>query len=359
MNHLSNRHKILQLAVFGAFMTFPVGSLFDISSLPAAKSIAPSRLAAQIVPRPQPMEDTKPTPLPENNLGSEFQVPADENGVRFEQVMQYAIEQQLHDRPFGDVMQAIAEQFIGTPYVAGLLDRTKEEKLVISLNGFDCVLFVETVLAIARGVAVQDYSYQSFSDRLLEQRYRNGKLNGYCSRLHYFSDWISDNQNRGIVENITQKVGGFPLPKQLNFMTQHRSSYPQLASETNYQCLQNVEASLNQLNLDYIPQNQIYTVYDSVQPGDIIATATDIDGLDVTHTGLVYKNPDGTIGFIHASISGEVKISPDLQSYVEAVDGQIGIILARPVDSREMTSSEINPSEPILPLHKPSIEYQR
>ena len=71
-------------------------------------------------------------------------------------------------------------------------------------------------------------------------------------------------------------------------------------------------------------------MYDRLQAGDIVATATHIDGLDVTHTGLVYDNGDGTRGLLHASTSGGVKVSPDLQSYVQGVDSQIGIIVARP-----------------------------
>ena len=277
---------------------------------------------------PEPEENSSNLPLsgenmPLNSLDPELN--------RFNQVMQSAINRQLTDRPFGEIMQAIAEQFIGTPYMAGLLDKSNKETLVVTLKGFDCVLFIETVLAIARGVAVQDYAYENFRDRIQEQRYRNGQLNGYCSRLHYFSDWIDDNQNRRIVYNISKFLGGIPLNNTLNFMTQNRQYYPQLANESEYECIVNQEAQLANLNIRYIPQDEIATIYPYLQPGDIIATATDIPGLDVTHTGLVYRFPDGGIGFIHASPSGGVKISRDLQSYVQAVDGQIGIIVARPL----------------------------
>lgn len=264
-------------------------------------------------------------------------IPDPDNMERFRRVMEYAQAQQLYQRPMGEIIQAIALKFLGTPYAAGLLDKSDREQLIISLDGFDCVLFIETVLAIARGVSVQDYSYLTFGDRLLDQRYRNGQLNGYCSRLHYFSDWIADNQNRGIVENITPKLGGIPLNKKLNFMSQHRSSYPQLANDdTNYQCIVNTENQLDKLTINYIPKNQIHTLYNRLQPGDIVATTADIEGLDVTHTGLVYRNSDGSIGFIHASPSGEVKISRDLQTYIEDVEGMTGIILARPNDKRQM-----------------------
>lgn len=252
----------------------------------------------------------------------------------FDRVMEEARDRQLNTLAFPELIQAIAEQFIGTPYVAGLLDRNPTETLVISLDGFDCVLFVETVLAIARGVALEDYSYPTFTRNLERQRYRDGILDDYCSRLHYFSDWIFDNQNRYLVKNITPLLGGLPLPKTLNFMSKNRASYPQLSRDTNYQCILDVEHHLKQQAIAYIPQDRIRQVYDRLQPGDIIATATDIDGLDVTHTGLVYRFEDGAIGLIHASPAGRVTISRDLQAYVQSVDGQIGIIVARPLDPR-------------------------
>ena len=56
----------------------------------------------------------------------------------------------------------------------------------------------------------------------------------YCSRLHYFSDWINENQKRGNLENITQKLGGITLNRKLNFISQNRRLYPQLKSQDNY-----------------------------------------------------------------------------------------------------------------------------
>ncbi|MEG4491199.1 N-acetylmuramoyl-L-alanine amidase-like domain-containing protein [Microcoleus sp. D3_18_C4] len=250
--------------------------------------------------------------------------------ARFEKVVQYAKQQNLHDRSIGEIVQAIADNFQGSPYAAGLLDKSGEEKLLITLNKFDCVLFVETVLAIARGVAVQDYDYQNFVNRIEQQRYLNGKINGYCSRLHYFSEWINDNQKRQTVENITAELGGVPMNKTLNFMSQHRSSYPQMVKdEATYQCIVRQEADLAKTTVNYIPTNQIKRVYSQLKPGDIVAVATDVKGLDVTHTGLVYRNADGNMGLIHASPAGEVTVAYDLQRYISRVESAIGIVVAR------------------------------
>ena len=253
-----------------------------------------------------------------------------EDLARFEKIIQYAKQQNLPDRPIGEIVQAIADNFLGQPYAEGLLDKSGTEKLVVTLDKFDCVLFVETVLAIARGVAVKDYDYQNFVNRIEEQRYLNGKMNGYCSRLHYFSEWINDNQKRQTVENITTQLGGVPMNKQLNFMSQHRSSYPQMVKdEATYQCIVGIEADLAKTTVNYIPTNLIKSIYSQLKPGDIVAVATDVKGLDVTHTGLVYRNADGNMGLIHASPAGQVTVAYDLHRYINRVESAIGIVVAR------------------------------
>lgn len=249
----------------------------------------------------------------------------------FQKLSNYAIAYNLAKKPLGEVMQAIAQRLLGSQYKAGLLDKTKQETLVISFTQFDCLLFVETVLALARNIVQQDYNYSTFTNHIIDQRYRHGKLNGYCSRLHYFSEWIEDNQKRGNVKNITTALGGVPLKKTLNFMSTHRQAYAQLKSDDNYQCIVQMEKNLESLKLSYIPQPQIKSIYSRLQPGDIIGVVTNIAGLDVTHTGLVYRTTEGNIGFIHASPAGKVTIATDLQNYVGNVKNAIGIFVARPV----------------------------
>jgi hypothetical protein len=266
---------------------------------------------------------------------SESMNPAPEEREQFQHIMDWVIAQHLHEQPMTDIIQAIAHQFVGTPYKAGLLDQSSDETLVVTLQAFDCVLFVETVLAIARGLAQQDYSYPTFVNHLRDQRYQNGQLNGYCSRLHYFSAWIHDNEKRGTVKNITQELGGIPLTKQLNFMSTHRQRYPQLANnQGNYHCILEMEAQLNAVPLNYIPTDQIHHSYNQLQSGDIIGIATTIPGLDVTHTGFINRQPDGRIRLIHASPAGKVTTSQDLHQYVGNIKNAIGILVIRPNDLR-------------------------
>ena len=232
----------------------------------------------------------------------------------------------------GELIQQIAQKFIGAEYQAGLLDKLPQETLIISLQQFDCMLFIETVLAIASNLNQKNYGYQAFSQEVEAQRYWNGKMNGYCSRLHYFSDWIEDNQKRGKIKNITQQLGGIDTIKKLNFMTTHRNSYNNLAkSDANFKCIASVEASLSD-KFNYIPTKNIKQSYSQLQPGDIIGIATNIPGLDFTHTGLVYRQPNGNMGLIHASPAGKVVIASDLQNYTSKVNNAIGIVVSRVVE---------------------------
>jgi cell wall-associated NlpC family hydrolase len=246
------------------------------------------------------------------------------------------------DRPqanaLGSVVQRLALEFLGAPYAAGLLDRTADERLVVNLRQFDCLTFVETVFALGRSILAaptqpqpEASQYQAFAANLESLRYRDGKRQDYCSRLHYFADWVGDNQRRGLVRNLTPELGGLPLVMSFNFMTQNRSLYPALRNNEAYTCMQRVEANLNQQPHWYLPTAAIRSQYRKLRSGDIVAVATRVQGLDVTHVGLLYRN-QGQVGLIHAAPGAGVKISVDLERYVSRVEDSIGVIVARPVE---------------------------
>lgn len=255
----------------------------------------------------------------------------------FQQTFQNIINRNLSNKSIGEIIQAVAESFLGAKYTAGLLDRYNQETLVISLREFDCLLFVETVLALSRNIALQEYDYQTFEQHIVDQRYWNGFLNVYCSRLHYFSAWIYDNQKRQNLEDISSSLGGISQKKKLDFMSKHRNLYPHLINNnTNYQCIVEMESNLTKQNIptNYISKQNIKNIYKQLLPGDIIGVTTNIAGLDVTHTGLAYYSSDGIVGLIHASPIGKVTIARDLHNYVEKVPNSTGILVARPIDPR-------------------------
>jgi hypothetical protein len=297
------------------FLGFPLSNCINFSQQDQPRLIAKTQTA---------------TPQNSDNLNISA------SKLEYQRLMQSLSDHKITTLPIDKVLQTVSTQFLGAAYREGLLDRSETEKLFVSLTEFDCVLFVETVLAFSRNLRSPSFSYENFVEKIQEVRYADGKLDGYCSRLHYFSDWIRNNQKRNIVRDLTTELGGIPLNKKLNFMSSNWQKYPRLKNnEANHQCIlgmeQKIELEMRSQPLRYIPSQKIRSIYSLLKAGDIIAVTTDLKGLDATHTGFVYPTANG-IGFIHASPSGKVKVSSDLQLYVEGVDHAIGIMVVRPVN---------------------------
>ena len=163
-------------------------------------------------------------------------------------------------------------------------------------------------------------------------RYRGGRRQGYTSRLHYFSEWISDGEKRGLVKNLGEELGGINDTRPLRFMTGHRESYPALADDKVFSEIGEMERRLDGNPRWVIPTEKIASVQDRIQSGDVIAFATAIPGIDVTHAAFAYRGPDGILRVLHAPLSGgQVEITrTTLPEYVAKIRRSTGILIARP-----------------------------
>ncbi|MCX6164520.1 MAG: DUF1460 domain-containing protein, partial [Ignavibacteriae bacterium] len=102
-----------------------------------------------------------------------------------------SFDESLKNESIDKIIEKVGLSFLSTDYVAGTLDEdTRNERLVIRISGLDCVTFAENTLAISRAIQTGSPTLDSYKDELQTIRYRDGKINGYTSRLHYFSDWI-------------------------------------------------------------------------------------------------------------------------------------------------------------------------
>lgn len=232
----------------------------------------------------------------------------------------------------GETMVTVGKTFLGTPYVAQTLEVGKIEALVINLHGLDCTTFVENVLAFTLLLNEDETSFNDFTKILKTIRYKDGILNGYPSRLHYFSEWIANNEKKKLIVDVTSEIGGSISSKPINFMTTHRNLYPFLKdNDTNFKKIKESENYLNTKEICILPQDQIEANEHLIQSGDIIALTTSIKGLDVTHTGIATRESDGRIHLLHASTTGEVKISElPLVDYLKKIKSNTGIMVARP-----------------------------
>lgn len=203
----------------------------------------------------------------------------------------------------------IAGQYLEVPYVERTLEQSGEERLVVNKKAVDCTTFVEYVLA--------EYLANdsiSFEERLQSIRYRKGKIEGYTSRLHYFSEWVQQAINRGYLMDVTEKNSSFKNHLNLYFMSAHPDLYPSLSKEQKGldEILQ-IERELSGQVFYYLPKEEIATEgIEWIKEGDLIALVSSIDGLDVSHLGFaVYVNDE--LRLLHAS-SKDKKVIIDTQS---------------------------------------------
>ena len=209
-----------------------------------------------------------------------------------------------------------AKQMLGIPYVASTLDSNPSEKLVIHTDKADCTTFVETVLALTMADKNGSRDFKSFKESLMKIRYRNGVLDGYASRLHYFSDWIRDNERKGIVEECTsQTTCSQSQELWLNFMSTHSDSYLPMKQDTSLiQEIACQEKDWQGIQVSYIPKEKLNLSSDelNVKNGDILAITTNIKGLDVVHVGFAFWVGE-ELHLLHAS-SALGKVIEDSQS---------------------------------------------
>jgi hypothetical protein len=266
---------------------------------------------------------------------------ADEDWEVFREKVEWSWSQGLDTLPIGDAMARLGRTFVGTPYVPQTLEAEGPEHLVVDFRGLDCVTFVENVLALSRFARVhppemlidRGSAESQYEALLTEIRYRNGVIDGYPSRLHYFTDWIGDNARRGLVRDVTGDLGGVLDQEPIDFMTTHVDAYRQLSEPDNVARVREAEVALSARGRRYIPEDRIADVADGIHDGDIIAATSTVPGLDVAHTGLALW-VDGTLRLMHAPLVGDsVQISEiTLADRIRGIDGQDGIIVARPLE---------------------------
>lgn len=225
----------------------------------------------------------------------------------------------------------VAKMFMQTAYVGGTLDGNEKEQLVVNLRELDCTTYLENVVALSKALSKKEVTTDDFLKELENLRYRNGKLTDYSSRLHYFSDWIYENEKKGIVKNITSEIGGEVYDKTINFMSTHVNSYPALQSDTALvDEIRKIEKEINKREMFFIPETNIQQIEDKIQNGDLIAITTNVEGLDISHVGIAIHVND-RLHLMHASSKAKKVIISDipLAEMIMKSKYQSGIMVAR------------------------------
>ena len=243
-----------------------------------------------------------------------------------------AVDKSLSQKPINEVVVEIGKSFLETEYVAHTLETEGNEQLVINLTGLDCTTFLENAITLSRCIKKNKTSFEDYQNELTFVRYRDGKIDKYPSRLHYFSDWIYNNQQKGIIKDITEEIGGKPIKFKLNFMSENPRYYKQLKENPEFiAIIRKQEEEVNSRQYYFIPEKEIEKFEDNIQTGDLIALTTPEKGLDIGHVGIAIKMANGRIHFLHAPLVGsKVQITETpLSDYVIKNKKRNGLIVLR------------------------------
>jgi hypothetical protein len=233
----------------------------------------------------------------------------------FNRILTKAVEGKWSELPISELMGKIARELEGTPYVAHTLELSPEREMCsVNLTGLDCVTFFETTLNFARMLKKGGRTPEALLAEVTYTRYRDGVVGDYTSRLHYTTDWFRDNEKKHVVKLLSDLPGAEPFTQKVGFMSAHPDKYSHLAA--NPQLVAKIKAQEDAINacppLKYIPLNKLAAVEPLLKTGDIVGVCTSIAGIDIAHTGLVYRTADGVAHFMDAS-SGKNKMKVTLE----------------------------------------------
>lgn len=244
-----------------------------------------------------------------------------------------AQESTIFQRPPKEKMSAtivdVASQFIGKPYVAATLEKSPEA-LVINLKEFDCFTLVENVLAISLAKHNAEAGFDIYREYLQLLRYREGVIDGYGSRLHYFLEWARQATENGFLMNITEDIGEVD-EKPINFMSTNRKLYPALqADPAAFDAVVAAEKVLNEGPYYYVHKDRYKDLESKIQDGDIIAFTSSVKGLDVNHEGFAVRK-NGKLHLLHASLEEKKVIlsTETLEQYLNRIKKHTGIMIFR------------------------------
>lgn len=206
----------------------------------------------------------------------------------------------------GERLNFFTAQFIGQPYIIHPLigSDTEPEVFTATYDGFDCVTYLETCLALAWAKQASEVN-----DLLREIRYRNGNVT-WKDRLHYTTDWSKYHSKRGVLTDITRGDDTLSRTKEINFLKA-------FAPRT--------------ITYRYFPKRKLNKVTKRLQDGDLIYFASTRKGLDTFHVGFLFW-VNGKLVLRHSAKSKGGVVEQELAEFVK-VNTMPGFIVARPKES--------------------------
>jgi len=207
-------------------------------------------------------------------------------------------------REMSQRVDRISKSFLGRPYAEGLLGGGPDlpEEVRIGFTAFDCVTYMETVLALALVTKREE-----FVDTIRRIRYQDGKIDWF-HRNHYMIDWLRNNERAGFVKSLS--AGHLTVEKTctlsiINGLPARTTTFP------------------------YFPAHALPNVAGNIETGDFVLFVSTRETLDVFHTGLlVYGNRKLLLR--HATRTAGAVIEQELVEFMRQ-NTMAGFMLLRPL----------------------------
>ena len=209
-----------------------------------------------------------------------------------------------HDNSAGSRIDALSRRFLGRSYKPNPLigSANTAEVFTASLDGFDCVTYIETVVALARASNVDD-----FTEWLRKIRYEQGRIQ-WKRRNHYMTLWIRNNVRTGIIRPASMPA--VPIHSRERVL----NVVPGLAAQrTHVKC---------------VPKPAAPRLQPHLQSGDLIFFVSTRRNLDVFHAGIIVRDGKRVI-MRHASRSQGLVVEQELSEFLKA-NRMAGVIVVRP-----------------------------
>lgn len=240
--------------------------------------------------------------------------------------------------PFGERVATVGLALRTTPYKNYTLEIDDQiEAPSVNFNAMDCWTFFEISLAFARMLESTEQTPQKLLQLIEQDRYLGGKCDGYLSRLHFLEQWSRDNEQRGLVRDVTRELGGTRMPhREIREMTVMWRSYRYLrANRRLIPQMAALQSAVSQLPVYHVPKSRVRSVESKIQTGDIICITTTEEGAYTTHVGLAYRDQNGTLRFLHATSSYDkgrcVHLDQRLSVYLADSAKRAGVMVVRPL----------------------------
>jgi len=214
----------------------------------------------------------------------------------------------------------IGQYFKGAPYLSNRLSKSNPEKVYYSFGDFDCVTYVENILALY----YSEGANAKFIENLIKIRYNDSI--SYENRNHYLTKGLQKMVALHILSPINNHFNSKSIQRNVNYLSKHVNS-----NNINMARIINIEKSISKKNMYYFDSTKDLEIYDLIKNGDVIAFVSSRNDLDFQHVGFVHiKNNKKYI--LHASQEKKVVCISDvtIDQYIFKNKKIIGFQIYRP-----------------------------